>query len=88
MDLCPNLTSSQSLLLHRLTALHPEKACRDICTVYADTKRNSLKGLSFWFTGEFDTALKEFVKWFNMQNPTINVTENQARQVLDLAFTG
>ncbi len=88
MDLCPNLTSSQSWLLHRLTALHPQKPCRDICTVYAYTKRNSPKGLSCWLDGVFDKSLYEFVKWFNMQNPTINVTNDQARQVLDLAFSG
>jgi hypothetical protein len=87
MDLCPNLTSSQSLLLHRLTALHPEKACRDICTVYADTKNKSVNGLDYWFHADFVNALKNFVNWFNMQNPAVYVTKNQAREVLDLVFT-
>jgi hypothetical protein len=83
---CPLLTPSQQLLKARLQALHPEQACKDICTVYIATKANSVNGLDYWFHPDFVIPLKKFVKWFNSEN--YSVTNNEAREVLDHVFTG
>jgi len=85
---CPNLTDSQHLLAAKLGALHPEQECKDICTVYIDTKAKSVDGLDYWFHPDFVLPLKTFVKWFNKWNLDYHVTNNEAREVLDFVFTG